>query len=264
MNDAMANALLDKLRRDEVALGLGLMYGSPNCVECIAQGWDWLWIDGQHGQYDYTCIIHTVQVAELTGLSTVVRVPGHEAGAIALAADTGADGVMAPMVDTADEARAVVSASRFPPLGRRSFGGRRPIDKLGREYYADANQDLMVIVQVETVRAVENARETAAVHGVDALFFGPDDMKVAMGLPINTPIHESSALTEAMRRTARAARDAGKVAGCVAGTAELIKLAVSLGYRLIAGACDVPLLRQGAEARNAELRQALAGTSAQP
>jgi len=128
----MNTKVRDILRSGGVALGVGLMYPSPSAVESLGQGWDWMWIDGQHGQLGYDTILHAVQTSELTGLSPIVRVPGHAPQVIGQALDTGAAGVMVPMVNTPDQARAVVHAACFPPLGGRSYGGRRVIDSGGR------------------------------------------------------------------------------------------------------------------------------------
>lgn len=253
----MKNALLEKLKRDEVALGVGLMYPSPSCIESMGKGWDWLWLDAQHGQLDYAAILHGVQVADLTGLSPVVRLPGHAPDVIGRILDTRARGLVVPLVNTADEARAIVQAAYFPPLGARSFGGRRVTDVGGREYYQTANEGLLLAVQIETLEAISRAEEMAAVEGVKALFFGPDDMKMRMGIPINTPIHESDKLAQAMDGMARITRDAGKFAGCVAAQADSLKMAVSLGYRLIVGGSDVVFLRTASAAKLEELHNAL-------
>lgn len=257
----MENMLLAKLRRNEVCLGVGLMYPNPNAIESMGKGWDWVWIDGQHGQLDYAGILHAVQVGRLSGLPSVTRVPGHAPDFIGQVLDTGTDGLMAPMVDAPDMAEAIVRAAYFPPLGARSYGGRRVIDCGGRDYYLSANDQLLVIAQIETPQAVTKAHEIAAVEGVDALFFSSDDMKVRMGIPINTPPDESPELLKLMEQTARAALDAGKIAGCVAASAPALKNAVSLGYRLIVGGADAGFLRTASAAKLEELRAAL-GTPA--
>lgn len=249
--------VLEKLARDEVCLGVGLMYPNPNCIEAIGPGWDWLWIDGQHGQFDYATILHAVQVAELTGLDSIVRPPGHAPDLIGQILDTGAQGLMIPIVNTPEQAEAIVKAASFPPLGTRSYGGRRVIDRNGRDYYLTANDKWCLVVQIETMEAVERAHEIAAVEGVDALFFGPDDMKMHMGIPINTPVEQSDKLLQAMETTAAAARNAGKAAGCIAATPAALHRFIDFGYRLIVGGGDIGFLRVTSHAKVRELRQAL-------
>lgn len=251
----MVNDLHEKLKNGEVALGVGLTYPNPNCIESMAKGWGWLWIDGQHGQLDYATILHAVQVAQGAGIPTITRVPGHEPGFISMALDTATDGIMVPMVDTPEQAEEIVKAVYFPPLGNRSYGGRRVIDVRGMDYYKTANEDLLVVAQIETPEALSRAEEIVAVDGIDVLFFGSDDMKMRLGLPIDTPIHEPKELRRAAEAVAAAARNADKIAGCVAATAVSFRHAVSQGYRLIVGGADIGFLRAASAAKLAELRE---------
>lgn len=254
----MANPMIEKLKKDEVALGFGLMYANPCAIECMAKGWDWVWIDSQHGQHSYPTILHAVQLAHLHGLSSMVRLPGHCPDPIGPVLDMAANALMIPMVNTADEAKALVRAANFPPLGTRSYGGRRVIDLAGRDYYRTANDEVFLVCQIETLEAVEQAEAIASVKGVGAIFFGPDDMKMRMRIPINTAVTDSPELARAMAKVGKAARNAGKVAGSVTATPGALKLAVEQGYRLLVGTGDVALLRS-AQQKCDELRAALAG-----
>ena len=249
------NQLLEKLRRGEVALGVGNMYPACGIIEGMCKGWDFVWIDGQHGEMDYSAVLHATQTAAAAGVESLVRVPGHEAAFLSMYADLGPAAIMAPMVNTTEEARRIVQALRFPPLGSRSFGGRRVIDVYGGDYYQA--RELLVVVQIETLRGVESAEDIAKTEGVDCLFFGPDDMKVQMGIPVKTPVTDNEQVRDAMAHTAQAARAAGKFAGCVVGNAKGIRMATEMGYQLIAGGGDIIFLREGAAARLAELRNAL-------
>lgn len=258
----MAPLFVQQLRDGNVALGFHLMFPAAGIIECACSGWDWLWIDGQHGQHDYRSILECVRVADAQGVAPIVRVPGHEPGVIGRVMDMRPAGIMVPMVDSAKDARRVVQAMCFPPLGARSFGGRRAIDLDGREYLQTANETALLLAQIETPEALQNAGDIASVEGVDVLFFGPDDMKVRMGIPINTPVDESDQLIEAMRTTISAANKAGKIGGCVAGTPKALRTAVSMGYRLVVGGGDVALLRTTASARLAELQRVLGDQAA--
>lgn len=231
----MSNPMREKLKGNDVMLGLGIMYASPSCIEIMAPGWDWIWIDGQHGQHDLAAIRECVETTARAGLFSVARVPGHEPDFIRKVVATAADGIMVPLVDTADQAELVVDAARS----------------------AGENEDLLIVAQIETLNGVSEAAEIAEVEGVDVLFFGPDDMKMRMGLPMNTVITESEKLTDAMRQTARAALDAAKFAGGIAPTRAAIRMAFSLGYTLLVGGGDVPFLRSASPATAAEFRAAL-------
>jgi len=250
-------SLKESLTNGDVALGFALSMPAAGIIEHAGRYWDWIWIDGQHGQHDYRSMLECVRVADACGAPPIVRVPGHDPGVIGRVLDMRPAGIMVPMVDTPEDARRVVEAFRFPPLGKRSYGGRRAVDLEGREYFQTVDAKTLLVAQIETQEAVRNAEAIAATEGVDVLFFGPDDMKVRLGIPINTAITESDQLARAMEATITAAKSAGKTGGSVAGTPETLRKAVSLGYRLIAGGGDVAFLRTTSPARFAELRATL-------
>jgi 4-hydroxy-2-oxoheptanedioate aldolase len=250
----MGTLLREKLNNNEVTLGLSMMYPAPGIIECMGVGWDWIWIDSQHGQIDYQTMLHSIRTAEICGLPAIPRVPGHEVGFVARVLDMEPAGIMIPMIDTPEQARQVVEMVCFPPLGGRSYGGRRVIDRGGREYCYTANDDTLLVVQIETPTAVENAEAIAATEGVDALFFGPDDIKLRMGIPINAQINESDDLARAMEKTIKAAKNAGKVGGCPAKDAVVLRLVASLGYQLIVGGGDAAFLRTASSATLEKLR----------
>ena len=249
--------LWEKMNDGEIALGFSLALPAAAIIEHACGGWDWLWIDGQHGQHDYRSTLECVRVADACGIPPIVRVPGHDYGTIGRVLDMRPAGIMVPMIDTAEAARRVVDAVRFPPAGKRSYGGRRSIDVEGRGYFQTADERLLLVAQIETAEAVRNAGAIAATEGVDVLFFGPDDMKVRLGIPIDTSIKDSVEVADALEQTVAAAKAAGKMVGCVAGTGEVIKLAISLGCQLIAGGGDVGFLRTAAPAKLKELRGAI-------
>lgn len=234
----------EKAADGEVLLGLCNMYPAPGIIEGMAPGWDFVWIDAQHGEMDYRAVFHAIQAAQLTGVATIVRVPGHEPGIMGPFADLSPTVIMVPLVNTPEEAQAVSQALHFPPLGNRSFGARRAIDLHGRAYCREHQP--LILAQVETRRSLEHAAAIAAVEGIDGLMFGPDDMKMDMGLPGTTQVTEETELKEAMAQTARAARNAGKFAACIAATPETLSMALDMGYRVIVAASDSSLLRAGA------------------
>ena len=254
------NVLAERIRAGEVVLGVCVMYPAAGIVESLAQGWDFVWIDGQHGQMGYDASLHAVMAADGLGIGSLLRVPGHEHGILGPMADLDPSAIMVPMVNNADEAARVVQGLRFPPLGQRSYGGRRVIDRNGREYYRE--RELMLVAQIETLEAVEEAERIIGTEGIDALFFGPDDMKARMGIPINTPATENEQLRTAMERTARIARAAGKVAGTVTPSPALLRLGIDMGYQLLVGGGDVPFMRTLSAERLAELRPVVAAPAA--
>ena len=225
-------------------LGMCSMYPAPGIIERIGQDWDWCWIDGQHGQWGTDEALAAVRACDLVGLFSMVRVPGQDPGVIGRTLDMACHAVMVPMVDTVEQAQAVVRAARFPPLGKRSYGGRRPIDLYGRAFsHADQPQPL-VVCQIESLEALENAEAIAAVDGVDALFFGPDDMAQSKGMPMDGQ-RPAGCFDAEMKRVADAATRAGKFAAGIFTTPEALRGALAMGYRMIVCCGDVPLLAAG-------------------
>jgi len=243
-----------RLLTNKPLLGLCNMYPAEGIVERIGKDWDWVWIDGQHGQHDYHSILSTVRVCDALDVPSIVRVPGHEYGTIGRVLDTCASGIMVPMVNTVDQAKAVVDAVKFPPLGIRSYGGRRPIDVIGRAYAHTANEDVFLIAQIETKEGLKNADAIAAIDGIDALFFGPDDMSMQDGLRMDVS-RDVSELVNLMKIMFDAAKKYGKIAGSTSPTPELYKAAVKLGYRLIVATGDVNLLVDGSKATQKQFQQ---------
>jgi 4-hydroxy-2-oxoheptanedioate aldolase len=223
-------------------LGLGIMYPACGIIERIGPDWDWIWIDGQHGELGYSDVLSAVTACNLIQRSAVVRVSGHEAGEIGKALDTAADGIMVPFVEDAEQAQKIVQASKFFPQGGRSYGGRRPIDLSGRAY-AHNNQPV-VICQIETDLGLKNAESIAAVDGVDALFFGPDDMANQRGLPMDEP-RSSKYFNDELKAVAEAAKAHGKICGGVFPTPEALSYAIKVGYKLNVVTADVMLLANG-------------------
>jgi len=239
-----ANRLLSRLEGGEVALGLANTLPAAGIVETMCGGWDFVWIDMQHGQIDCPAALAAVRAADVIGIDTMIRSPGHDFGLLGPVADLAPSAVMVPMVDSADQARGIVTSLCFPPVGNRSYGGRRVLDKHGRHYYRDA--DLLVVAQIETPEALRHVDAIAGVEGVGALFFGPADMRIRMGFDINTAITDSEELMAAMAKSASAAKAAGKFAGTVANTPGAMQAAVSMGYQLLVAGHDAALLQTGA------------------
>jgi 4-hydroxy-2-oxoheptanedioate aldolase len=240
------NRLLEQLRSGATAVGLVNTYPASGIIEGMCPGWDFVWIDGQHGQISYDAALHAVQAAGAAGVETLLRVPGHEPGVLGQYADLAPSAVMVPMVNTPEQAEAVVAALRFPPLGERSYGGRRVVDLDGREFFRE--RELMLVAQIETPEGVANAEAIIRTPGVDALFFGADDMKCRMQLPMNTPLVDHPRLLEAMQQTARDAVDAGKCCGSVAPNPPTFRACREAGYRMLVVGGDIVFLRQGAAA----------------
>jgi 2-keto-3-deoxy-L-rhamnonate aldolase RhmA len=247
--------LTASLRSGEVLLGLYHGYPAEGILETIGSGWDFIWIDGQHGQFSIDSALRAVRTTSSLGLHSVLRVPSSDAGLLGQYADTAAAALMIPQVDDAAAAEAVVTALRFPPRGKRSFGGRRVVDLQGRTYCE--MQGPVIVAQIESAQGLENAEEIAAVDGVDVLFIGIDDLKLSLSIPIDTPLRESDALVEARRVVAAASLAAGKYCGLPVADPIDLRAAVTLGYQLISCGADVAFLRTGARRALEDSRKAL-------
>jgi 2-dehydro-3-deoxyglucarate aldolase len=175
----------ERLGRREPLLGILLTLPSPEIAELLAgAGFDWLFIDMEHGLLDATSAQRMIQAAG-PACPCIVRVASHEPIGVAKARDTGAVGVILPHVNTAAEAHAAARAARYPPAGERSIGVARA-QGYGRSLghaIEHGNEEVIVVAQVEHVSALAQAGEIVATPGVDAVFIGPFDMSASMGKP---------------------------------------------------------------------------------
>ncbi len=257
---SVSNRFLQRLEDGKTLLGLCNMYPAAGIVEGMCQGWDFVWIDCQHGEMGYDAAMASIRAAHVADVDTLLRVPGHEPGVIGPYLDLAPSAIMIPMVNTAAQAEAIAKATHFPPRGERSYGGRRVIDLYGRDYYKDVKT--AVVAQIETQEAAANAREIIETDGIDLLFFGPDDMKVSLDLPINTAPFAHDALIAAMKQTADAAQAAGKFACCVAANEQAAKAATDMGFQVLVGGGDIAFMRTAAAERLGVLRGATGGDTA--
>ncbi|HUV06314.1 MAG TPA: aldolase/citrate lyase family protein [Spirochaetia bacterium] len=252
--------LLEKLREGRILLGICVMYPVAGIVERIGPDWDFVWIDSQHGQHDYHSLLESVRAADFRGVESLIRVPGHDAGSIGRALDMGASGVLVPQVDTREQAESVIRASKFPPTGNRSFGGRRPVDVYGRSYSHTANRDVALVVQIESQAAVENAEAILSLDGIDAFFFGPDDMALRDGLPMDQP-RPAGLYDESLKRMIEIGKRYSVFGGGVFASPEAFQKAVELGFSLISVGGDAGFLAEGSQKSSEKMRALLkAGT----
>jgi 4-hydroxy-2-oxoheptanedioate aldolase len=187
MSTALSGAEFKKqLREGTPKMGLFINSHSPTVVEQLAHtGYDWLLVDTQHGPMDHEKLSTMICAIGSGGAKSMVRVAGyHDRGGIQQALDLGADGVLIPYINTADEARQAVSCARYPTAGTRSvYFPQRSTNKAGLlGYVGNANDNIIVALQVETASCIRNIAEIAAVPGVDILFLGQNDLCMSMGL----------------------------------------------------------------------------------
>jgi 4-hydroxy-2-oxoheptanedioate aldolase len=245
-----------------IHLGLCIMFPSPGAIERIGKDWDWVWLDGQHGQIaGYDTMLSMVRACHSVGTPAFVRVPGHEASWIGLALDMGADAVIVPQVDNAEQALRMIKAAKFPPLGDRSFGGRRPIDLHGRSYFRE-NQGKL-ICQIESPEALENAGEIAALPGVDGLFLGPDDYLLRQGVAIDKAGDESM-VGAAIARLAFFCQPLNKIVICVGMGGNMFNVCLENGATHIVAGGDVGFLATGSKSAAENARRAILNAGDSP
>jgi 4-hydroxy-2-oxoheptanedioate aldolase len=226
--------------------GLSIMYPSVGALERMGSDWDWIWIDAQHGDLDYRDSVNLVRVTTLIGRPGLVRIPSQDPGWVGKLLDAGAAGIIVPMVESVQEAKLMIAAAKFPPLGNRSYGGRRVIDFQGRAYYKTANQDTALIIQLESNEAVALADEIAAVEGVDGLFLGPDDLFIRDGKDVDiakTP----ETIGKQHKIVAAACRKHGKLLLGHGVNDATLGMAKEYGYNLVVGGGDVGFLAGGSK-----------------
>lgn len=225
------NAMKEKLRAGQLAFGVSVMIPSPQVVEMVGRlGFDFAMIDCEHGTISLESVELMIMAAEASGITPIVRPQSKDPDAILRIMDRGAMGVQVPHVNTAADARRVVEAVKYHPLGKRGLAaGTRPASYgFGismSEYVEQANRQTLVCVQLEEVEALDNIDEILRVEGVDVFFIGPSDLSQSMGFPgqANAP-EVQAAIDEALA----AITAAGKVPGS-AGSNQALSSYLSKG-----------------------------------
>lgn len=241
------NPLRAALSRGEVVRGAWCSSPSAVVAETIASvGYDYVCVDLQHGAVDYSDAVHMLQAISGQGATPIARVPANDPATIGKVLDAGALGVVVPLVNNADEAARAVAACRYPPLGGRSYGPVRAATVTGSRDVADLDQ-VVVAVMVETREGLEQVEEIAATPGLDAIYIGPADLALALGLPPAYE-HDEAAHIEAVDTIRQACEHHGVIAGvhCVGG--EMAARRQAQGFRMTTLVNDLGLVRAGAAA----------------
>jgi len=235
-----------RLRQNELLLGTMLTLPSPEVAEMIAAcGYDWLFMDGEHANLstlDWQRMLQAVAGRS----AAIIRVAAKTERDIKKVLDIGADGVIAPQVNSADEARHVVDCCKYPPQGIRGVGLARA-QGYGRnfaEYMESANDRIAVIIQAEHIDAVNNIDAIVKVDGIDAVFIGPYDLSASMGRMGEVDHPE---VVEAIDRVGEACQQNNIALGYFGTTAESVEGYIDKGYNLICAGVDAAFVTRGAE-----------------
>ncbi|MGB3289645.1 MAG: HpcH/HpaI aldolase/citrate lyase family protein [Burkholderiaceae bacterium] len=235
------------LAANKPAIGLWLSMADAYMAEVSATaGFDWLLVDGEHAPNDLHSTVSALQAIAAYRSQPVLRLISGDTALIKQALDIGAKNLLIPMVDTAEQARGLVSAMRYPPAGIRGVGGAvgRSSRFSQRSDYLDvANDEVCLLVQAETVRALENLESICAVDGVDGVFIGPADLAASMGYrgkPGAAPVQ--AAIEQAMKTIVAS----GKAAGTLTSDPALARRYLELGCTFVAVGVDVLLYARAA------------------
>jgi 4-hydroxy-2-oxoheptanedioate aldolase len=239
------NTTRTKLLAGEPAFGVSLGLGSMRAAEVLTHsGFDFVKIDTQHGSWGPDSTIAALTAIATGPATPFARVARNDYTLIGRLLDEGCLGIVVPMVHTPEDAKAAADACRFPPVGTRSWGWGRAA-QYGDDYADAVNDQILVMVQIESAQAAENAEAILATPGVDGCWIGPSDLSLSLGVHPRDR-NTDGRVQRAVERTLQACRDTGKIPGYAGGSVEEAKALAERGFRYLTVASDVGLLVGGA------------------
>jgi 4-hydroxy-2-oxoheptanedioate aldolase len=238
------NHVRKRLEAGEPSIGTWLSLPSPEAAEYISKiGFDWLVIDAEHNPVDIRTMAQMFAAMTASGTAPMVRIPWNTPENFKRVLDAGAWGVVVPMVNSREEAERAVRAARYYPDGNRSVGGGRHAlswDSSGAEYFRAANQQVLVVLQIEHIDGVNNADDILSVPGVDACFIGPNDLAASMGLGLGVPLEsDHPELVEAIMHIRDTCRKHGVATGIHTSGAEGVNFRIGQGFQFCAMASEL-------------------------
>ncbi len=247
------NTLKLSWERGEVTLGLWLSTGSWIAAELLGGlDFDYINVDLQHGLSDYDNALASLSAMQRAEATPTVRVPWNEPGIIGKVLDAGAMGVIIPMVNSEAEARQAVSACRYAPAGARSYGPARAAMALGADYFNEANDKIVCVPMIETVEALRNLDAILDVPGVDAVYVGPSDLSISLGLQPGSDQDDQS-FNDALAAVVAGCKKRGITPG-IHTTSALAAKRVDQGFRMLTITSDSLAMLAGSRAALAEAR----------
>lgn len=236
------NVFRQKINTGKSTYGIWNNFPDPLIAELLAgAGYDWVLIDAEHGPFDLRAIIGQLQAMAPYDIGTVVRPPSGDPVFIKRLLDAGVQTLLVPMVNSPEEAADLVRAMRYPPAGSRGIGaalGRASRWNQVAGYLQKAEQELCLIVQVESKTAYEQLEDILAVEGVDGVFFGPADLSASLGYPDQM---EHPEIVDMVKKGLERTREAGKIAGTIALTEAGVKRYEQCGANMIGVGADTLL-----------------------
>jgi len=223
--------------------------GSPLVAELLSlSGFDSVTVDLQHGFVGMDGALAMLQAISHGHSLPMARCASNDLGQINKLLDAGAEGIICPLVDTAEDCRRFVEACRYPPAGRRSFGPTRPALLHGAGYFAAANSGIVTLAMIETRQGLENVDAILTVAGLDGLFVGPSDLAIALGEEPGA-FGRVAVVDDAVRHILARSKAAGRAAGIFCGSAEQARTMREAGFDLVTPGHDIAFLRSEATRR---------------
>ena len=240
----------------------GIWNGIPDSYVaemCAGAGFDWVCIDGEHAPFDLRTMLHNMQAIQSYNVPAIIRIPAVDPVVIKQLMDAGAQNILIPMIETADQAALVAKAMVYPPAGIRGVGtalARAAQWNRVHDYFKLANDQMCCIGQIESIKAVENLDEILQVKGLDVCFIGPADLGATMGY-LGQPSHPE--VVKLVKECIRKIVKAGKFAGFLTGSKELIQAYSDAGASMCGVGLDSLILAKGTQSLAASYKKELGG-----
>lgn len=253
-----ANHVKRRLAAGEPSVGTWLALPTPEGAEYVsALGFDWLVVDTEHNPIDIRTLAQMFMATAHSATAPMVRIPWNTPEHFKRALDAGAWGVVVPMVNSRAEAEQAVAAVRYPPRGTRSVGGgrhARGFDTTADQYFRHADDQLLLVVQIEHIRGVEHADDILSVPGVDACFIGPNDLAASMGLGLGIPLEsDEPRVVDAIAHVRQACARHGVAPGIHCSGAGGVTRRLAEGFQFCAMASELRYMLAGLQADLAQL-----------
>jgi 4-hydroxy-2-oxoheptanedioate aldolase len=256
-----ANHVRRRLAAGEPSVGTWLALPCPEAAEYVSKvGFDWLVVDTEHNPIDIRTLAQMFMAMGASDTAPMVRIPWNTPENFKRVLDAGAWGVVVPMVNSREDAERAVAAARYTPQGSRSVGGGRfpmSFDTAAGEYFRNANDEVLVVLQIEHITGVENADAILSVPGVDACFIGPNDLAASMGLGLGVPLEsDEPRLVEAIAEIREACVRNGVAPGIHCSGAAGVNRRIAEGFQFCAMSSELWYMLSGLRNDIAELNWA--------
>ena len=248
------NRFKQRLKAGEKQIGLWSQFGNGAATEIVVDaGFDWILIDTEHAPLDLAVVTDQLRIIQPSASSAIVRPAWNDAVLFKRILDAGAQTLLVPYVESAEEAQRAVIAARYPPSGRRGVATTHRANRYGRvgDYYARATDETCVLVQLETTQAVAALEEIADVDGVDGVFIGPSDLAASMG-HVGQPTHPEprKLILDACTR----AKAVGVPIGILAPVEADAQMFLETGFTFVAVGSEIGLLRKATDDLRAKFK----------